>query len=222
MARISVMIVDDQDLFAISLKTYIHNYTDDIHVVGMASNGEQALTLVEECHPHLILMDVHMPQMNGVECTKILMEKNAQQKILMLSTYDKDEYVQEALSYGAVGYLLKDLSPTELIASIRAVSSGVTQISPTLVQCLIRKMDAGHSSSLQSVQEELEVMETLTNREREIFTRMATGFDNEQIAEELCISERTVRNHVSSVYAKLGVHNRFEIIQLANKIPFHA
>ena len=218
---IHVLIVDDQNLFAQSLKTFIHNYADDIRIVGIASNGAEALKCWEEYKPEIILMDVNMPVMNGVEATRELHKKCKEVKIIMLSTYDEDEYVRQALAYGASGYLMKDLSPTELIASIRAVNSGITQISPSLISNLIQNLHSDDSQKINQLQEQMEWVEKLTKREKEIFTFIATGFDNDQISEELCISERTVRNHVSIIYSKLNINNRFQIIQLANKIHYH-
>ncbi|MBN2625526.1 MAG: response regulator transcription factor [Spirochaetales bacterium] len=222
MGKIKVLIVDDQNLFAESLRTFIHNYADDIEVVGIASEGKEALELWRTLEPGLVLMDVHMPVMNGVEATKELLARDPSLKIIMLSTYDEDEYVRQALSYGASGYLLKDLSPTELIASIRAVNSGITQISPVLVNNLIKGLHEEDREQYSKLSEQMEWVEKLTKREREIFTLIATGCDNDQIAEELCISERTVRNHVSIIYSKLNIDNRFQIIQLANKIHYHS
>ena len=218
---VNVMIVDDQNLFAESLRTFIHNYADDIEVVGIACDGRNALEKWRVLKPDLILMDVHMPVMNGVEATKVLLARDSSLKIIMLSTYDEDEYVRQALSYGASGYLLKDLSPTELIASIRAVNSGVSQISPILVNKLIKGLHEEDREQYSKLSEQMEWVEKLTKREKEIFTLIATGYDNDQIAEELCISERTVRNHVSIIYSKLNIDNRFQIIQLANKIHYH-
>ncbi len=222
MGKIRVLIVDDQNLFAESLRTFIHNYADDIEVVGIASDGREALEQWRALEPSLILMDVHMPVMNGVEATKELLARDPSLRIIMLSTYDEDEYVRQALSYGASGYLLKDLSPTELIASIRAVNSGVTQISPVLVNKLIKGLHEEDREQYSKLSEQMEWVEKLTKREREIFTLIATGCDNDQIAEELSISERTVRNHVSIIYSKLNIDNRFQIIQLANKIHYHS
>lgn len=220
--NINVLIVDDQILFSESLKTFIHNYTEDIKVSGIASNGIQALEYRRKLRPDIVLMDVRMPEMDGVEASKRLLEEDPELKIIILSTYDEDEYVRQALSYGASGYLLKDLSPTELIASIRAVNSGVSQISPSLVSNLIKSIHEEDTLVKKNISRQMEWVEKLTKREKEIFTRIATGCDNEQIARELCISERTVRNHVSTIYSKLNIENRFQIIQLANKIHYHS
>lgn len=214
----TILIVDDQQLFAESLKTFITNYADDLVVLAIAKNGKEALTKALELQPMIVLMDVHMPVLNGVDATKALLKANPSIKVIMLSTYDEDEYVKTALSYGASGYLLKDISPTELIASIRALKSGVVQISPQVASKLVQRLHDDSRPTMKKISERFEWFHSLTKREREIFTLIATGWDNEQIAEELCIAEQTVRNHVSIIYSKLNVHDRFQIIQLANQI----
>ena len=221
MSGITVLIVDDQNLFAESLKTSIHNYTDDINVVGIAAHGREAIELWQSLRPSVILMDVRMPVMDGVEAAKILKERDPSVRIIMLSTHDEDGYVREALAHGADGYLLKDISPTELIASIRALDSGISQISPKIVDKLIRNLHEDEEPVFARLSEKLDWLEKLTKREKEIFTLIATGCDNDQIACELSLSEGTVRNHVSMIYAKLGVENRLQIIRLANQIRYH-
>jgi DNA-binding NarL/FixJ family response regulator len=222
MDHIRVLIADDQSLFLESLSTFLHNYADDIEVVGLAKNGAEALEKAAELRPDILLMDVHMPVMDGVEATRRLIESHPEVKILILSTYDEDEYVRQALGLGASGYLLKDISPTELIASIRALKSGAVQISPQIVAKLMKSLSAEEPSPVRELAERYEWFESLTRREREIFTLIATGYDNAQIAEELHLAEHTVRNHVSMIYSKLEVQDRFQIIQLANKIRYHA
>lgn len=224
MKKIGVMIVDDQKLFAESLRTFIHNYADDIEVTGIASGGREALQMRPRLSPSMVLMDVHMPGLNGVEAARLLLDDDPSLKIIMLSIDDEDENVRQALSYGASGYLLKDLSPTELIACIRAVEGGVSQISPKVIKRLIQRLHDEDENAIavrDGLSTQLEWVEKLTKREKEIFTLIATGYDNDQIADELCISERTVRNHVSMIYSKLDIDNRFQIIQLANKIHYH-
>ena len=198
MDQISVLIADDQSLFLESLSTFLHNYAEDIDVVGLAKNGEEALAKAAELKPDIVLMDVHMPVMDGVEATGRLIKAQPGVKILILSTYDEDEYVRKALSLGAAGYLLKDISPTELIASIRALKSGAVQISPQIVAKLMKGLSAEGPSPVREIAERYEWFESLTRREREIFTLIATGYDNGQIAEELHLAEHTVRNHVSA------------------------
>ncbi len=221
METIRVLIADDQSLFLESLSTFLQNYAEDIEVVGLAKNGLEALEKAAELHPDIVLMDVHMPVMDGVEATGRLHESQPGVKIIILSTYDEDEYVRKALRLGASGYLLKDISPTELIASIRALKSGAVQISPQIIAKLMQSLAAEEPSPVRAIAEKLEWFESLTRREREVFTLIATGYDNAQIAGQLHIAEHTVRNQVSTIYSKLGVQDRFQIIQLANKIRYH-
>lgn len=236
MEKLKLMLVDDQSLFTESLCTFLNNYAEDMNVVSKASNGLEAVKFCDIEHPDIILMDINMPQMNGIEAVKIIKSKHPEIKIIMLSTYDEDAYVREALLSGASGYLLKDLSPTELIMSIRALKSGVLQISPSIVQKMIQTQFVGTSSESQepeksadtpeekssdldaAAEKKFEWLKTLTKRERQIFALIATGHDNDEIAEELDLALQTVRNQVSTIYSKLGVKDRFEIIKLANKV----
>jgi DNA-binding NarL/FixJ family response regulator len=222
MDKIRVLIADDQSLFLESLSISLRNYAEDIEVVGLARDGKEALEKAAELRPDIVLLDVHMPVMDGVEATRRLVAAQADLKILILSTYDEDEYVRNALKLGASGYLLKDISPTELIASIRALKLGAMQISPQIVAKLMRNVLADEPSPARDLAGKLEWFESLTKREREIFALISTGYDNAQIAESLHLSDHTVRNHVSAIYSKLGVEDRFEIIQFANKIRYHA
>jgi len=221
MDKIRVLIADDQSLFLESLSTFLQNYAEDIEVVGLAKNGQEALDKAAELRPDIVLMDVHMPVMDGVEATGRLMQSQSGLKIIILSTYDEDEYVRRALRLGASGYLLKDISPTELIASIRALKSGAVQISPQIVAKLMQSLLDEEPSPAREIAERLEWFESLTRREKEVFALISTGYDNAQIASELHLAEHTVRNHVSMIYSKLGVQDRFQIIQMANKIRYH-
>jgi len=218
---IRILLADDQPLFVESLRMSLESYGDDISIVGIAKNGSEAVTLAGELIPEIILMDVHMPIMNGVEATGLIKKKNPAIKIIMLSTYDEDEYVREALRHGAIGYLLKDISPTELIAAIRALQSGIVQMSPQIASKLIKQMYDETSPKYEESRQRFEWFETLTAREKEIFGLIATGYDNRRIAERLGLAEQTVRNNISTIYSKLDVKDRFEIIQLANKIQYH-
>ena len=221
MDKIRVLIADDQALFLESLSTFLQNYAEDIEVVGLAKNGSEALEKAALLRPDIVLMDVHMPVMDGVEATGRLIESQPGVKILILSTYDEDEYVRKALRLGAAGYLLKDISPTELIASIRALKSGAVQISPQIVAKLMQSLLAEEPSPVRELAERMEWFDSLTRREREVFALIATGYDNAQIGAQLHITEHTVRNHVSMIYSKLEVQDRFQIIQMANRIRYH-
>lgn len=219
--KIRVVIADDQTLFLESLATFLKNYTDDIEVIGRAKNGEEAIEMARSLRPDIILMDVHMPIMDGVEATGRILKEMPDAKILILSTYDEDTYVRQALGLGASGYLLKDISPTELIASIRALQSGAVQISPQIVSKLMASViDRGPVPGDKN-KEPLDWFHELTRREREVFSLIATGCDNDQIAASLNLAEHTVRNYVSSIYSKLDVQDRFQIIQMASRIRYH-
>ncbi|MBP3366528.1 MAG: response regulator transcription factor [Treponema sp.] len=226
MEKQKVLLVDDQSLFTESLKTFLTNYAHDIEVVGSCQNGKESCEFVKKNPVDVILMDVKMPVMNGVEAVKIIKKSNPLIKIIMLSTYDEDDFVRNAIMSGASGYLLKDLSPTELIISIRALKSGVMQISPSLAEKLIMKkyvevsdtVEKSENEIIKSAEKKLEWMKTLTKREREIFALIATGHDNSEISAELSLAIQTVKNQVSTIYSKLGVKDRFEIIKLANQV----
>ncbi len=221
--KLNILLVDDQKIFAESLKTYLMNYSEDLNIISICPNGKEACDFVEQnaVLPDIILMDVRMPVMDGVEACSRIKSLHPKIKIIMLSTYDEDEFVRTALVKGASGYLLKDISPTELIISIRALHSGMVQISPSIAQNLVRKTYGVKQEQFEETPElkkNFPWLKMLTTREREIFALLAIGKDNEQIADELKISQQTVRNHVSTIYSKLDVKDRFEIIQLANKI----
>lgn len=219
MDKLKLLLVDDQRMFAESLRIYLTNYAEEMDILGICSNGQEACSFVEGVQPDIILMDVHMPVMDGVEAVAKIKAVHPGIKIIMLSTYDEDESVRSALINGASGYLLKDISPTELIVSIRALNSGMIQISPSIAKKLIQSTYVEKkSSSGRDMDKTFPWFDTLTDREREIFALLATGKDNTQISEELGISAQTVRNRVSTIYSKLEVKDRFEIIQLANKM----
>jgi len=229
MGKLKILLADDQILFAESLRTFLNNYAEDMNVVGIAHNGKEAVDMAATLKPDIILMDIRMPEMDGVEAVRRINPRFPDIKIIMLSTYKEDALVRSALLAGACGYLLKDISPTELIAAIRALKSGIVQISPEVAQSLVQaQYNTGKREPLlgpsapdnksTAKKEHFEYLEDLTNREREIFTLIATGYDNDQIAEKLNLAEQTVRNQVSTIYSKLGVKDRFEIIRLANRI----
>src|SRR5574344_422177 len=219
MNKLKILLADDQSLFAQSLQTFLKNYADDMDVLGIASNGREACEFVEKNQPDIILMDLRMPVMDGVTAVKRIKAEFPAVKIIMLSTYDEDDGVRSALLAGASGYLLKEISPTELIISIRALASGVMQISPSIAQRLIQNTYVEEKSAENAASDDnFEWLKTLTKREREIFALIATGHDNDEIASKLGLAVQTVRNQVSTIYSKLDVKDRFEIIRLANRV----
>lgn len=201
MEIINIMIVDDQNLFADSLQTVL-NLEDDMEVVATCSNGEEALEKARETRPDLVLMDIRMPEMNGVECTRMLKADYPDVKIVMLTTFDYDEYVVDALLAGANGYILKDTGGDRLIASIREVHRGNFVMPETIA----RKV----GSRLQGEEGETEssIAEILSSRELEIGKLMVRGFSNREIAKSLNITEGTVKNYISELYSKIGINDR--------------
>lgn len=218
MKKIQIMLVDDQTLFVESLRTVLETRAEDMEVIGVAGDGAQAVELVRKCQPDVVLMDVRMPVMNGVESTRLIKEQFPDIKVLMLTTFDDDQYVVEALRLGAVGYLLKDMPPAELISAVRAVHEGGVLISPKVATKLVEKIanptaDKGKEPVCPTVNNNLWINE-LSSREKRILQLMAQGYDNKEIARALFIAEQTVKNHVSIIYSKLGVHDRVQASRL--------
>lgn len=214
MSVIRVLLVDDQALFVESLRTVIEHSADDIEIVGIARNGAQAVEAMAAAPADLVVMDVRMPVMDGVEATKRIREAHPDARIMMLTTFEDDEYVQEALEHGAVGYILKDIPPDELIASIRVVAGGAFLIAPSVAKSLIHR---AYLKPEFSPTPEPEWLRQLSRREREILGQLVEGRSNKEIAVELCIAEQTVRNHISVIYDKIGVEDRAQAVRLARE-----
>lgn len=218
MDKIKLLLVDDQTLFVESLKTVLRTRAKDMIVIGVANDGPSALEMVAGEQPDVILMDVRMPRMNGVETTRQIKEKFPLIKVLMLTTFDDDDYVVEALKLGAVGYLLKDMPPSELIKAIRAVHEGGVLISPKVAAKIVDKL-INPAGKARNPDPELNLLvNELSNREKEVLRLLAQGFDNKEIANRLFIAEQTVKNHVSIIYSKLGVHDRVQASRKADEI----
>ena len=217
MQPIKVLIVDDQHLFAESLKWVLQGESKGrIEVIGIAENGRQAVESVKHQVPDVILMDIRMPVMDGVEATAAIHASHPNLKIMILTTFDDDELAVNALSRGATGYVLKDVDPRDLMLSIEAVHRGGFFISPSVGLKLvdIMKPDGGGGGR---EREELVIglmqkAPTLTRREAEILYLAAKARTNKAIGEDLSISEKTVKNHLSSIYQKLSIHNRLQLI----------
>lgn len=216
--KTKVLLADDQLLFVSSLKTVLETEADDIQVVGIAHNGREAVEMVENLQPDVILMDVRMPEMDGVEAVRAIKENRPESPIIMLTTFDDDQYVYNAIKYGAMGYLLKNISPVELIASIRACKEGAVLLDPSVASKLadqaetVMRVSAEHGD--QTAHRRIDM---LSNREIEILKLLAQGLGNKQISYRLFISDSTVRNHVSTIYSKLDVHSRYEAIEYATE-----
>ncbi len=215
--KIRVLIADDQVLFAEGLKTILAARAPDVDVVAIAADGAEAVERVKADPPHIVLMDVRMPRMDGVEATRQIHAILPDVRIVMLTTFDDDEYVKASLAHGAIGYLLKNRPPAELIASIRAVRSGILQIDPAVTKTLIHDDDGPGRDRDEFMRE----LRSLTPREKEVLRLLVEACDNKQIASRMSVAEQTVRNYISTIYSKLGIVNRIEVMKHMDKIRFY-
>ena len=211
--RTKIMIVDDQAIFAEGLKYVIESRTDDFEVLDIATNGREAMDKLAEAVPDIILMDVRMPVMDGVKATEAIHKAYPRVKILILTTFEDDEYVQKSMGHGAAGYLIKNRPPEELIDSIRALQRGIIQVDPAVSQKLF-----GAARQRQGDQEIHERLRSLTDRECQVLHLLVEARKIAQIGRELGIADQTVRNHIGNIYSKLHIHNQIEIIGYVNQI----
>lgn len=212
-APIRVAVVDDDALVRAALTMMLQG-ADDIEIVGEAPDGATALSVVAEQRPNVVLMDIRMPVMDGLEATAALLEGESPPKIIVLTTFDADEYVARALGGGASGFLLKDTPPAELIDAVHKVAAGEPILSPSVTATLIRQVTASRGELAQAAtgaRHPPSVMSDLTKRERDVAVAVAQGKPNADIAAELYMSVATVKAHVSRVLMKLGVTNRVQI-----------
>ncbi len=209
---IKVLLVDDQSLIRQGLRALLE-LEPDLEIVGEAENGEQAINFVAQFQPDVILLDIRMPIMDGVAATQEIQKRFAKTKILVLTTFDDDEYVSAALKNGAMGYLLKDTPSEELAVAIRAVHKGYTHLGPGIVKKLLTQFS--HVAPTQSPPVPSSLTE-LTPREKEVLRLIATGASNREIAQELYISEGTVKNHVTNILNRLNLRDRTQAAIWAN------
>ncbi len=204
MDRIKVLIVDDQFLMLDGLKTIL-GLQQDIEVVGMAMNGKEALQVIEETMPDVVLMDIRMPVMDGVECTKLIKEKYETIIVIILTTFDDDDYIIQALSYGASGYLMKDIDGDKLVRALYDAVNGNLLLPGKIAQKL-----ASNISTAKYQQETLaqDILKEFTEREKEIIRYMVLGYTSKQIAQKLFLSQGTVKNYISNIYSKIGTNDR--------------
>jgi DNA-binding NarL/FixJ family response regulator/class 3 adenylate cyclase len=209
--RLSVVIVDDQALVRAGFRMIL-DAEDDVEVVGEAASGREAIAEVQRLRPDLVLMDVRMPDLDGIEATRQLLMEGVLSKVVMLTTFDMDEYVYEALRAGASGFLLKDVPPEQLVAGIRAVVSGEALLAPSITRRVIEEFVRRPPEAVQSPPPELD---ELTEREVEVLKQVARGLSNAEIAKELFVSETTVKTHVGHVLMKLGIRDRVQAVVFA-------
>jgi DNA-binding NarL/FixJ family response regulator len=196
------MLVDDHAVLRDGLKNILET-ADDIKVVGEAISGDQALQQVRECSPDIILMDINMPNSNGIEATRRIKSLNPKIKILILTMHNHDEYFMSAIREGADGYLLKDSPSAQVVEAIRTIASGESVIHPTMT----KKLLTYHQQSDDSSKEE-----KLTQREKEVLQCLVEGLSNKEIGEKLFISDKTVKIHVSKIFRKLNVNSRSQVV----------
>ncbi len=208
---IRVLLVDDQSIIREGLSSLLEA-KPDIEVVGEAENGQQAVEQAICLQPDVVLMDVRMPIMDGVAALRLLCQKAPNIKVLVLTTFDDDDYITQAIRQGAKGYLLKDTPSEELAQAIRAVHKGYTQMGPGILE---KVMVATPPTPQPDTPPE---WEHLTPREKEVLELIAKGMNNREIAEALFISERTVKNHVNSILSRLNLRDRTQAAILANSL----
>lgn len=222
--RIRVLLVDDQKLFVESLRLVIDSRSNNLEVVGVAYDGESALEMVEQLLPDLVVLDVRMPGMGGVETVKHLSKRYPDLRVLMLTTFDDDQEVSQALRYGAIGYLLKDMSPDDLMKAMQSATSESLQISSSIIHKMLERGLAQEESTTPSATFTIEAAESkigkITPREEDILHLIADGYNNTEIAEKLQIAVQTVKNRVSELYFKFEVHDRLHLMRKAKQLDF--
>lgn len=213
MSKIRVLLVDDQALVRSGFRMLIDS-EDDMEVIGEASNGLEALKILSTTMADVVLMDIRMPEMDGVEATRRLMAAGHPARVLVLTTFDLDEYVFTALKAGASGFLLKDARPGDLVNAIRTVSAGEAVVAPSATRRLLDHVVPILPNSPQQCDERLQV---LTDREREVLVEIAKGATNGEIAQNLYMAEGTVKTHIGRLLSKLECRDRVGLVLLAHE-----
>ena len=207
---IRVLIADDQSLVRAGFRLVLENH-DDVEVVGEASNGHEAVHGASRLQPDVVLMDIRMPELDGIAATARITERHPQTRVLVLTTYDLDEYVYDALQAGASGFLLKDTPPEQLAGGIRAVAAGEALLAPTVTRRLIEEFArVGPATRARP-----EALDELTPRELEVLRLLARGMSNAEIAAHFVLGKTTIKTHVAHVLNKLGLRDRVQAVVLA-------
>ncbi|QUH05566.1 response regulator transcription factor [Saccharopolyspora erythraea] len=207
MAR--VLLVDDQELMRMGFRMVLESQ-DDLEVVGEAGNGEEAVELARSLRPDVVLMDVRMPVVDGVEATRRIAAEGSS-KVLVMTTFDLDEYALAALRGGASGFLLKDTPPDGLVTAVRSVASGDAVVSPSVTRRLLDRFLGGDGGELRDPG----VLDVLTEREREVLVLVAKGLSNAELASRLFLSEATIKTHVGRILSKLDIRDRVQAVVIA-------
>ncbi len=214
---ISVLLVEDQSLIRAGLKALLDNERD-ITIVGEATDGEEAVRKVRELDPDIVLMDLKLPKMDGIVATREIKSENHRVEVIVLSVYEDDEYVFQAIQAGATGYILKDITPENLVRAIRAVHNGQTMIHPGIARKVLERlsyMAKERTTGLTRLHSD-----GLTDREVEILVEMAKGASNKEVAAKLFVSESTVKSHLRTIYRKVGVRDRAQAVAYAIRKGF--
>jgi DNA-binding NarL/FixJ family response regulator len=209
---IRALIADDQQLVRAGFRMILSEQ-DAIEVVGEAADGVEAVALAASLHPDVVLMDIRMPRLDGISATRRIVEATAAHppRVLMLTTFDLDEYVYDALVAGASGFLLKDVAPDQLVAGVRMVNAGDALLAPTITKRLIEEFTASRAPHTMWTPR----LAALSVREREVFSLVARGMSNREIGERLFVAETTVKTHVTRVLMKLGIRDRIQAVIVA-------
>ncbi len=215
--KTKILLVDDQVLFVESLKSVFQSRGSDIEVVGTAYNGEEGIRKAEELQPDIILMDVRMPEMDGVQAMEEIRGRMPSVKVVMLTTYDDDAYVKKAIQNGAVGYILKDIPPKELLDIIRVVRNGAFLLSSSVAGKLLKGSSVTDADEIFKEQSLPEWYYMLSRKDRHMLRMVVEGYNNQEIAENVNLANQTVRNYLSEIYGKLDVRGRMEAIKAAWK-----
>jgi len=211
---ITVLIADDHAIVREGLRTILElQASDGVRVIGEAASGREAVARTQELQPDVVLMDVRMSDVDGVEATRRLLAENPHTRVIILTNYDDDEYLFETIRAGAAGYLLKDVTPNDLTQAIITVHQGHSLIQPSVLGKLLEQFAA--MSQEQPASERHELYEDLTPREMEVLQAIAQGLNNREIAEKLVISEKTVKTHITSIFSKLNVKDRSQAMLYA-------
>ena len=209
---IRVLLVDDEELVRSGLRLILGT-EPDLDVVAEAADGEQALALAERHQPDVVMLDIRMPGLDGIEVARRLAASGSPARVVVLTTFDNDEYVYGALRAGASGFLLKDAPATQLVAAIRAAAAGDAVLAPSVTRRVVDEL--GRRQAPVAIQR----LDVLTDRERDVLTLMAEGCSNVEIGDRLFITEGTVKTHVARILVKLGVRDRLQAVVLAYQAP---
>jgi DNA-binding NarL/FixJ family response regulator len=209
MTPVSILLADDQELLRMGFRLVLEAQPD-LEVAGEAGDGEQAVELVAKLDPDIVLMDVRMPTMDGVEATRRIVAAGARSRVIILTTFDLDEYAYSALRAGASGFLLKDAPPADLLSAIRSVARGDAVVAPSttkrLLESVADRLPDPHGSG------PTDDLELLTTRELEVLVEVARGLSNAEIAETLVLAEATVKTHIGNILAKLALRDRVQLV----------